>query len=229
MLGGLCALAAFDRDELKSRVLENGGGFKEFLDLVPDVRDMLFDFYHSRYASCFKIIERLRNDVQLDLYLSPHAHSLLGDIRRKALVQYFPPYQSLDISTMAKAFNTTVPGMERELSLLIMDGQIQDNPLLLPHRHTFMSALMHVCVGTLTLPQDLYARQADLRDAAFKTALAMGADYEQDTKETLRRMDMLRHDVSVRPPPKPLGGQSMAMRGMNALFGGGFMSAFGRG
>ena len=35
--GGLCALAALDRSELQSRVLSNIG-FKEFLELVPEVR-----------------------------------------------------------------------------------------------------------------------------------------------------------------------------------------------
>lgn len=125
LIGGLCALAAFDRDELKSKVIDNQTGFKAYLELVPEVREMLSDFYHSRYASCFKFLDRLRNDVQLDLYLSPHAQQLLSDIRHKALVQYFTPYQSIDIANMAKAFNTTTAGMERELALLIMDGQIQ--------------------------------------------------------------------------------------------------------
>lgn len=59
ILGGLCALAAFDREELKVRVLENQG-FKEFLDLVPDVRDMISDFYYSRYGSCFTAFDRIR-------------------------------------------------------------------------------------------------------------------------------------------------------------------------
>lgn len=147
----------------------------------------------------------LQNDVQLDLFLSPHALTLFNDIRRKALVQYFTPYQSLDIATMAKAFNTTVPGMERELSLLIMDGQISariDSELKI-----------------------LFARETDLRDSAFKTALSMGEDFEVDTKETIRRMDMLRNELTVRPPPKAAS-QGMGMRGLSNLLGSGLMSAF---
>jgi len=106
---------------------------------------------------------------------------------------------------MAKAFNTTVPGMERELSLLIMDGQISariDSELKI-----------------------LFARETDLRDSAFKTALSMGEDFEVDTKETLRRMDMLRNELTVRPPPK-IASQGMGMRGLSNLLGSGLMSAF---
>jgi COP9 signalosome complex subunit 1 len=103
--------------------------------------------------------QRAQKDVQLDLYLSAHAQTLLGDIRRKALVQYFTPFEALDIATMARAFNTSVAGMERELSLLIMDGQIQAR------------------IDSAT--KILHARQTDIRDAAFKATMQMGVDYEQ--------------------------------------------------
>lgn len=39
-MGGLCALATFDREELKSKVIANLG-FKEFLELVPEVSKSL--------------------------------------------------------------------------------------------------------------------------------------------------------------------------------------------
>lgn len=38
--GGLCALATFGREEIKRRVLENAS-FKNFLDLVPQVLNMM--------------------------------------------------------------------------------------------------------------------------------------------------------------------------------------------
>jgi COP9 signalosome complex subunit 1 len=73
VVGGLCALAAFERDELKTKVLDAAGGFKEYLDLVPDVREMLNDFYNSRYASCFTIIDRLRVRLPPSLSVSLRA------------------------------------------------------------------------------------------------------------------------------------------------------------
>ncbi|MCO5594289.1 hypothetical protein L7F22_048318 [Adiantum nelumboides] len=45
--GGLCALASFDRAELKSKVIDNIN-FKNFLELVPEVRELIHDFYASK-------------------------------------------------------------------------------------------------------------------------------------------------------------------------------------
>ncbi|MCO5556893.1 hypothetical protein L7F22_010447 [Adiantum nelumboides] len=50
--GGLCALASFDRAELKSKVIDNIN-FKNFLELVPEVRELIHDFYASQLG--FKI------------------------------------------------------------------------------------------------------------------------------------------------------------------------------
>jgi COP9 signalosome complex subunit 1 len=88
IFGGLCALAMFDRAELKSKVrrslillfsaprllpthpsfvcapnshqvLDNTA-FKNFLELVPQVRELIADFYNSRYASCLNYLQQLR-------------------------------------------------------------------------------------------------------------------------------------------------------------------------
>uniref|UniRef100_A0A7I4EGU5 26S proteasome regulatory subunit Rpn7 N-terminal domain-containing protein n=1 Tax=Physcomitrium patens TaxID=3218 RepID=A0A7I4EGU5_PHYPA len=42
--GGLCALASFDRAELKSKVIDNIN-FRNFLELIPEVRELIHDFY----------------------------------------------------------------------------------------------------------------------------------------------------------------------------------------
>jgi COP9 signalosome complex subunit 1 len=61
----------------------------------------------------------------LDIHLHEHVESLLQKIREKALVQYFSPFTSVDMQEMAKAFNTTAVGLEKELSKLIFEGLIQ--------------------------------------------------------------------------------------------------------
>ena len=78
--GTLCALASFDRAELKAKVLDNAN-FRTFLELVPEVRELIHDFYHSRYASCLKV-RQLVETGPLDPVLrkAPHlpAWCLLG-------------------------------------------------------------------------------------------------------------------------------------------------------
>jgi COP9 signalosome complex subunit 1 len=177
--GGLTALATFDRQELKKKVLDNTE-FKNFLELVPEVRELIADFYGSRYASCLSSLEKLKPEWSLDIHLREHLASLYEKIRTKALIQYFSPFTSVSLSAMADAFNTNLPGLERELAKLIMEGSIQAR--IDSHNKI------------------LYARQTDQRSATFQNALKMGEEYERNTKSMLLRMNLMRNDFSVKPP-----------------------------
>jgi len=177
--GGLCALAMFDRAELKSKVIDNSA-FKNFLELVPQVREMINDFYGSRYASCLNYLQQLKPDLLLDLHLHDHVASLYQKIRSKAIVQYFSPFISVDLNTMAVAFNTDVLGLEKELSGLIMEGSIEAR--IDSHNKI------------------LFARTTNQRSSTFERALKMGDDYQRNTKAMLLRVNLMRNDFIVRPP-----------------------------
>jgi len=176
--GGLCALATFDRQELKRKVLDNQV-FKNFLELVPQVRGLLNDFYGSRYASCLNYLEQLKNDLLLDLHLHDHVSSLYQQIRNKALIQYFSPFVSVDLGTMAKAFNTDVSGLEKELSALILEGSIQAR--IDSHNKV------------------LYAKAINQRSSTFDKSIKMGDYYQRNTKAMLLRVNLMKHDFVVRP------------------------------
>jgi len=57
--GALCALATYDRSELKKKVIENAD-FKNFTELIPDIRDIINDFYNSKYGSCLEKLARFK-------------------------------------------------------------------------------------------------------------------------------------------------------------------------
>ena len=59
MYGGLCALASFDRNELRTKVFENSD-FKQYLELEPTIRELLYSFYNSRYTVCLEIMNRMK-------------------------------------------------------------------------------------------------------------------------------------------------------------------------
>ncbi|KAG9343712.1 hypothetical protein JZ751_013090 [Albula glossodonta] len=107
--GGMCALATFDRQELQRNVISSSS-FKLFLELEPQVRDIIFKFYESKYASCLKMLDEMKDNLLLDMYLAPHVRTL--------------PYVSADMNKMAAAFNTTVAALEDELTQLILEGLI---------------------------------------------------------------------------------------------------------
>eukprot|EP01114_Cavostelium_apophysatum_P008037 TRINITY_DN2029_c0_g1_i1.p1 TRINITY_DN2029_c0_g1~~TRINITY_DN2029_c0_g1_i1.p1 ORF type:complete len:458 (-),score=136.28 TRINITY_DN2029_c0_g1_i1:39-1412(-) len=177
--GGLCALATFDRAELKKKVLDNTA-FRSFMELTPELRELITDFYQSRYASCLKYLDKMKPALQLDIHLHEHVESLYQKIRNKALVQYFSPFLSIDLKTMADAFNTSVAGLEKELSKLIMENLIQAR--IDSHN------------------KRLYARHTDQRSSTFERSFQMGEEYQDNAKSMLLRINMLRNDFMVKPP-----------------------------
>ncbi|CAN0409720.1 unnamed protein product, partial [Laminaria digitata] len=105
--GGMCALATFTRGEMKRKVLDNSS-FKNFLDLVPQVRELMNDFANSRYQSCLGYLANLKGDLQLDLHLHTHLDRLYKMVEDKCLMQYFSPYTSVRLEAMSKAFGMEV-------------------------------------------------------------------------------------------------------------------------
>nr|XP_035949291.1 COP9 signalosome complex subunit 1 isoform X1 [Halichoerus grypus] len=179
--GGLCALATFDRQELQRNVISSSS-FKLFLELEPQVRDIIFKFYESKYASCLKMLDEMKDNLLLDMYLAPHVRTLYTQIRNRALIQYFSPYVSADMHKMAAAFNTTVAALEDELTQLILEGLI--NARIDSHSKI------------------LYARDVDQRSTTFEKSLLMGKEFQRRAKATILRAAVLRNQVHVKSPPR---------------------------
>jgi len=177
LYGGLCALASFDRAELKAKVIESPT-FRTFLELYPQVREAVNDFYHSRYSACLANLHKLRPDLSLDLHLHDHASQLYEDIRSRALIQYFSPFVTVDMRLMASAFGATVEALEKELAGLIMSKQI----------HARIDSQNKV----------LHARHADQRTSTFAAAIQMGDDYMRDMTALLLRINLMRADFVVK-------------------------------
>ncbi|CAN8254067.1 unnamed protein product [Cochlearia groenlandica] len=171
--GGLCALASFDRSELKAKVIDNIN-FRDFLELVPEVRELINDFYSSRYASCLEYLESLKANLLLDIHLHDHVDTLYEQIRKKALIQYTLPFVSVDLTRMADAFKTNVSGLEKELEALITDNQIQAR--IDSHNKI------------------LFARNADKRNATFQKVLQMGNEFDRDSRAMMLRASLLKHE-----------------------------------
>ncbi|XP_046993044.1 COP9 signalosome complex subunit 1 isoform X1 [Schistocerca americana] len=181
MYGGLCALATFDRHELQKNVIFSSS-FKLFLELEPQLRDIIFKFYESKYASCLKLLDEIKDNLLLDMYIAPHVNALYTQIRNRALIQYFSPYLSADMHKMAAAFNTTVLALEDELMQLILDGQIQAR--IDSHNKI------------------LYAKEIDQRSTTFEKSLAVGREYQRRTRMLILRAAMLKHQIHVKSPQR---------------------------
>lgn len=122
--GGLCAMAFFDREELKNRLLDNSE-FKTYLELEPHIREAAQAFFSARYSITLGILDRHKADFVVDIFLSPHIDLLYKEIRQKALVQAFYPYSTLELSTLSSLFSTPVPDLALEVVQLIESGKIK--------------------------------------------------------------------------------------------------------
>eukprot|EP00800_Vazella_pourtalesii_P019635 TRINITY_DN6763_c0_g1_i1.p1 TRINITY_DN6763_c0_g1~~TRINITY_DN6763_c0_g1_i1.p1 ORF type:complete len:471 (-),score=94.23 TRINITY_DN6763_c0_g1_i1:101-1471(-) len=173
---GLCALATYDRPDLNSKVISSNT-FKEFLELEPTLRNAICQFYDSKYTACLGSLRSIQGDLLLDPFLAPHVNKLLWEIRRRALVQYFTPYSSVDMNKMAESFESTIGELEKEISSLILEGKIQGR----------IDANAKI----------LYSRSVDPRMLSFKHVLEAGRTYKQQTTYLLLRANMMKQKVSV--------------------------------
>jgi len=187
MYGGLCALATFDRHELQRNVIFSSS-FKLFLELEPQLRDIIHKFYESKYASCLKLLDEIKDNLLLDMYIAPHVYLLYTQIRNRALIQYFSPYLSADMRKMALAFNRTVNELEDELMQLILEGQIQAR--IDSHNKI------------------LYAKDVDQRSTTFEKSMNLGKEYERRTKMLILRAAVIKHKIMVKIPQRDAVGQS---------------------
>jgi len=188
--GSLCALAEFDRMELKDKVLDSAN-FKNQLEQLPKLGAMVSDFYNSRYASCLAYLDVLKNDLQLDFHLHDHINTLYDRIRSKALVQYFSPYTSVDLNKMAQAFQVSLEDLEKELAKLIMEGENRGERG--DRERVFINARID------SHNKRLYARQTQERLMTFDRAIAVAENFQTNTRATLIRVNLIRNNMIVKP------------------------------
>ncbi|XP_022650923.1 COP9 signalosome complex subunit 1-like isoform X2 [Varroa jacobsoni] len=181
---GLCALASFDRAELARNIIQQQN-FKQFLELDPQLRELIQHFYESRYGQCLALLDQIRDNLLLDIYLAPHVISLYAQIRNRAWIQYFSPYLTADMNMMAVAFNTTVQQVEEEMMQLVLDNQIQAR--IDSHNKV------------------IYAKDVDPRASTFEKCLQIGDEFEKKTKALMLRAALIKNRVCVKCPPRGSG------------------------
>lgn len=176
--GALCALATLQRPALRKQVLDRPE-FRTLLELVPDVREIVYDFYHTRYTRCLATMERVRADLALDLYLGrdDHVDALFRLIRRKAIVQYVSPFVTVDLSRMCTVFRASAAELESELLTLIESGMID--------------------ARIDTRSNALHRRRTAVRATAISAAVQKGQDAVDEVEAMLLRMTLMKTNAEI--------------------------------
>lgn len=177
--GTLCALASFDREELRS-VLSNTrtGAFRAHLEAAADLREVLHNFYNSKYTACFSTLDNVRSTLALDIHLGAHIDALYECIRDRALIQYVKPYVTVDLTRAADSFSATTEEIQDEVTRLIRDGKIRAR---IDGNAKALRIIDEPSASTL-----------------LKHIAADGEKFEDETHAALLRLSLLRNDVIVR-------------------------------
>jgi COP9 signalosome complex subunit 1 len=176
--GGLSALASMDRSELQDKVLGNTD-FRNFLELEPHIRRAINHFCNSKYSACLEVLEGYRTDYLLDVHLSRAVGVIYGNIRTKAIVQYFIPFSCVTLAEMASKFPTPGFAIEAELEEMINSG-------ILDARIDLVDRLL---ISPPTNPRhDVHA-----------DALAMAESYDHTLRLRLTRLNMLAAGMEIKP------------------------------
>jgi len=174
----LCALAVLKRDSLKEQLLDN---FKimGYLKRAPIIKRLANAMHDSKYNIVMKTLSDLMRDFRLDYYLHSVADSLVDLVRGKALVQYFEPFSSMNLTRMARDFGVELKHIEDELHKAILSGQVKAKIDLANHtlieyqdvtdRHTILQNIVeqgeHFCrdAGIVMMHLSLKAKKMDLK------------------------------------------------------------------
>lgn len=176
--GGLCALATMDRTSLTKNVIERRE-FRNLLELVPEIREIIDDFHHTRYTRCLATMQKIRPDLMLDMHLGRehHVDTLFRKIRRKAIMQYVSPFVTADLNRMQVVFNTTAVELERELLSMIESGDI----------HARIDTQRHA----------LHAKLVNVRNTALRTSVQKGQEAFDDVEAMLLRMTLIKNGLEI--------------------------------
>ncbi|KAK0410877.1 hypothetical protein QR680_005374 [Steinernema hermaphroditum] len=116
--GTICALATFNRRELKERILENME-FRKFMECDQRLVDLVKKFISSDFSAVLDLLKDFQSELLLNIYIAPHVSKLYSLIRKEAIRLYFKPFSNADIRAMAHVFQTSSEGIIDELAELI--------------------------------------------------------------------------------------------------------------
>lgn len=173
--GGITALAEFSRAELKALLWNTN--FKLYLEEAPDIQALLQYFYNSKYKELLNLLKKMEDRLRVDMYMSKSVDDLCQMIRKKSIIQYFTPYEVVDLETMAETFVTDVPSLEKEISKMVIDQSLSAR--IDSHN------------------KKLIACEEDSRSNTFELALDVSEKFLTRTRDMLLRLNMRRYDVNV--------------------------------
>ena len=122
--GALCAVATFDRRDLKALLVDNKQFLGTYLALNPMAKNLVLQYYNGEYGSALALMPAIRKRLLVDMHMSSHAEWLVRLISDRILLQYFAPYCRIDLRLMAEHTQLNEKELEKCLVALISSGKL---------------------------------------------------------------------------------------------------------
>lgn len=174
--GTLTALASLDRNEIRKKMLDNSV-FKSFLELAPNMRKLVNDFFMGKYGDCLTYLKEIQSELLLDIHLSKHANTLISKITERIILQYFSPYSSVDMNRMAETLNMNIGMLEKTVAALISNDKM----------------LARIDSQSKTL----HLRQDDVRTITLEKVERLSAKHLTEVKRGILRLSVTQHGLQV--------------------------------
>ncbi len=111
-------MATFSRADLKVKLIDNND-FRQFLEIDPLCRDIIFHFYDGKYAECLGLLNQIKEDWIYNYYFSDIIAEILKLLKVNMMLQFLAPFAIADLKKMALVFRCSVQEIERDLVDLI--------------------------------------------------------------------------------------------------------------
>jgi len=197
ILGVLCSLASLPRSAIKVAVVDSET-FSMFIEQEPYIREILDAYISSKFRLVLDILERNSAKHALSPPLMGHLPALMSQIRSRALVLYFQPFQSVRLDTMSSAFGIDVKRLEDDVVRLIkedrLDARVDGRNKILKSRDADQNTRMSV----------------------YQKVLQSGREMQLTNQKLLLRMSLIQSDLLVKGSRSERGG-SRTMGGPDAI------------
>eukprot|EP00347_Sterkiella_histriomuscorum_P005470 403356493 len=174
----ITSLHSLGRSELKKSIL-GGSNFKNLMEAAPQVSEIIENFLNGKYQEFQDSLTHIVNALKFDINFGHKIHQIVGEIRKKALIQYVIPYKVIDMNEIAKAFDLSIEQIEAEIAELIVSKKIQAKI----DSHSKL----------------LYSRKDNETLNSYKEAVNFGRVFIQETENALLRVNVLQKNKVLKP------------------------------
>lgn len=96
--------------------------------LSPPLVDAMFQLAaRANYAGAWKLLQQSQPLLELDIFLQPHLHALFQKIRQACILEYWIPYQRVQLPKMANDLNfSSLPQLQHLIEDLLLSGALKD-------------------------------------------------------------------------------------------------------